>query len=112
MTSSKAAARSNGTASPPVNIERSEQRSRGRSALAFSIMMNCVLTQHSTVTRSRSIRSSAASASKWSITTVGQPRMPGVKWPVQSPKPNGAGIALKKTSSSPKSPASAASWWK
>ena len=28
-----------------------------------------------------------------------------MKWPVQSPKPNGAGMALKKTSSSPKSPA-------
>src|SRR5437879_207679 len=40
-------------------------------------MMNCVLTQHSTVTCSGSMRSSTASAANRSTTTVGTPSMAG-----------------------------------
>ena len=69
-------------------------------------MMNCVLTQHSTVTRSRSMRSSTASASNRSTTTVGTPSSVGDTCAVQMPNPNGAGSALRNTSSSRKSPAS------
>ncbi len=78
----------------------------------FSIIRNWVLTQASTVTRSRSMAAITASASKRSCTTVGAPSTDGVTCDVQMPKPNGAGIALRKTSSVVMSPASAASWWK
>ena len=71
-----------------------------------------MLTQASTVTRSRSMAAITASASKRSCTTVGAPSTAGVTCAVQMPKPNGAGIALRKTSSVVMSPASAASWWK
>ena len=112
MTSSNRAARSYGTASPPVNMHRSDERSAVSIAGDFNIMRNWVLTHASTVTRSRSIARITASASKRSCTTVGQPSTAGVTCAVQMPKPNGAGIALRNTSSPVIAPASAASWWK
>ena len=75
-------------------------------------MRNCVLTHESTVTRSRSMRRRASSASNRSITTVVLPRMLGVTCAVHRPKPKGAGTAPKNTSSLVISPAAAASWWK
>ena len=75
-------------------------------------MMNCVLTQHSTVTRSRSMISTILRAEKWSMITHGAPRMVGVKWPVHSPKPNGAGTTDMNTSSGRSAPSSAAFLWK
>ena len=62
-------------------------------------MRNCVLTQPRTVTRSRSMARSAASASKRSCTTVVHPSTAGVTCDVHNPNPNGAGRALKNTSS-------------
>ena len=62
-------------------------------------MMNCVLTHAMTVTPSRSMSDRAPSAVKRPITTVGQPRIVGVKCDVQSPNPNGAGMRLMHTSS-------------
>jgi hypothetical protein len=93
-------------------MQRSELRSRGRTSCSFSIMMNCVLTQASTVTRSCSIMSSVAPTSNRSATMVGLPRIAGVKWAVHSPNPNGAGMAERNTSSEVSSAASTASWWK
>ena len=71
-----------------------------------------MLTHASTVTRSRSMARITSSASKRSCTTVGAPSTAGVTCAVQMPKPNGAGMALRKTSSPVMSPAAAASWWK
>ena len=42
-------------------------------------MMNCVLTQHSTVTRSVAMSRSASAAEKRSMSTAGTPSIAGVK---------------------------------
>ena len=65
-------------ASPPVNISRSEDRSWSSNTGELSIMMNWVVTAHSTVTRSASMRRISAAASKSAISTVGTPKMVGV----------------------------------
>ena len=78
-------------ASPPVNIMRSDDRSCSSSAGEFNIMMNCVDTQHSTDTFSRSTSRIMPSALKWLMTAQGAPMSVGVKCAVHSPKPNGAG---------------------
>jgi len=74
--------------------------------------MNWVLTQAKTLTRSRSIRARVSSAENRSLTTVGTPTMVGVAWAVQMPKPNGAGTAPRKTSSSVRAALATANWLK
>jgi hypothetical protein len=93
-------------------MHRSERRSRWSTAGVFSIITNCVVTQQTTLTRSRSMRSSAPAASNRGITTVGQPSSAGVNVAVHCAKPYGAGMSDMNTSSAVNAPASTASRWK
>lgn len=75
-------------------------------------MVNCVLTQHSTVTPCRAIASQVAAAVNRSRMTAVAPRWIGVVWLVQIPKPNGVGMTGRKTSSGASIPFATAFWWK
>ena len=75
-------------------------------------MMNCVETHDRIDTRSRSMSSMQPAGLNLGITTQGEPRIVGVKCAVHRPKPNGAGIALMKTSAGVIAAARTASSWK
>ena len=92
-------------------MTRSDERSCCENAGESSIITNCVETAASTVTRYCSIAASTVSGVKRAHTMHGTPTMAGEKCAVHSPKPNGAGSALRKTSSGVNVATSAAKPW-
>ena len=76
------------------------------------IIINCLLTQHSTVTLWRAIAAQAAAAVNRSRRMAVAPRYIGVVWVVQIPNPKGVGMTGRKTSSALSYPLATAFWWK